>query len=359
MRRSERPSLDGPRRRSVRAVCTRSSRTLTTLIAFVKKDLDQIEQGDMERFIRALEYDEIRSKRKELWGRPSTIEKRTLSERYKVDIKMTVRKFYKWLWGNSRTYPPIVEWIDTSARATEIPALTEAEVSRMLESCSTVLQRALIQVLFDGGFRASELLNVRLKHVRSVEIQNDHGTAPCFVLRVCFSKTLSRTVPLPMEASAKWLGMWLANHPEEPVLQPDGTVKARNLDAQLFPITVGGMGRLLREIGRRSIGKHVWPHLMRHTSATWWSNHVSHYKLCKRFGWSMTSDMPKRYIDREGVDEMDVAKVIRANPRMVCRGSRTWNPAPAWRSNPFRWEPRHVAGDRPQHTPVSACAGRD
>jgi integrase/recombinase XerD len=287
---------------------------LTTLIAFVKKDLDEIEQGDMERFIRALEYDEIRSKRKELWGRPSTIEKRTLSERYKVDIKMTVRKFYKWLWGNSRTYPPIVEWIDTSARATEIPALTEAEVSRMLESCSTVLQRALIQVLFDGGFRASELLNVRLKHVRSVEIENDHGTAPCFVLRVCFSKTLSRTVPLPMEASAKWLGMWLANHPEEPVLQPDGTVKARNLDAQLFPITVGGMGRLLREIGRRSIGKHVWPHLMRHTSATWWSNHVSHYKLCKRFGWSMTSDMPKRYIDREGVDEMEVAKVIRANP---------------------------------------------
>jgi len=286
---------------------------LSTLIVFMKKDLDQLEQADMERFVRALEQDEIRSKRKELWGKPSTIEKRPLSARYKVDIKMTVRKFYKWLLGNSRTYPSIVEWIDTSVPASEIPALTEAEVTRMLESCSTVLQRALIQVLFDGGFRAGELLNVRLKHVRSVKVDSNNKTESCFVIRICFSKTLSRTVPLPMEASTRWLEAWLAEHPDEPVLQSDGMLQANDLDSQLFPINVSSMGALLRKIGQRAVGKPVWPHLMRHTSATWWSNHLSHYKLCKRFGWSMTSDMPKRYIDREGVDEMEVVNVIRTS----------------------------------------------
>jgi hypothetical protein len=74
------------------------------------------------------------------------------------------------------------------------------------------------------------------------------------------------------------------------------------------------MGRLLGQIGQRSIRKHVWPHLLRHTSATWWSNRLSHYKLCKRFGWSMTSDMPKRYIDREGIDEMEAISAIRGSP---------------------------------------------
>lgn len=33
-----------------------------------------------------------------------------------------------------------------------------------------------------------------------------------------------------------------------------------------------------------------------------------YFKLCKRFGWTMTSAMPQRYIDREGVDELEMAE---------------------------------------------------
>ena len=49
---------------------------------------------------------------------------------------------------------------------------------------------------------------------------------------------------------------------------------------------------------------------MRHTSATYWSNKLPYFKFCKRFGWTMTSKMPQRYIDREGVDEMEVAEIF-------------------------------------------------
>ncbi len=61
--------------------------------------------------------------------------------------------------------------------------------------------------------------------------------------------------------------------------------------------------------GKRALGKRVYPHLLRHTSATYWCNRLSHFRLCKRFGWTMTSQMPQRYIDREGVDELEMASL--------------------------------------------------
>ena len=50
-------------------------------------------------------------------------------------------------------------------------------------------------------------------------------------------------------------------------------------------------------------------YLLRHTSATYWANKLPYFKFCKRFGWTMTSNMPQRYIDREGTDELDVANI--------------------------------------------------
>ena len=63
-------------------------------------------------------------------------------------------------------------------------------------------------------------------------------------------------------------------------------------------------------IGTTSAMRVPYPHLLRHTSATYWSNKLPYFKFCKRFGWTMTSKMPQRYIDREGVDEMEVAEIF-------------------------------------------------
>ena len=65
---------------------------------------------------------------------------------------------------------------------------------------------------------------------------------------------------------------------------------------------------MVKRMGERALRKRVYPHLLRHTSATYWSNRLSWFKLCKRFGWAMTSSMPQRYIDREGVDEIEMAR---------------------------------------------------
>ena len=49
--------------------------------------------------------------------------------------------------------------------------------------------------------------------------------------------------------------------------------------------------------------------LLAGSTATYWSNKLPYFKFCKRFGWTMTSKMPQRYIDRDGVDELEVAKI--------------------------------------------------
>jgi integrase len=285
---------------------------LRHLMEFLRKDLDAVTQADMERFIEALEGGAIRSKGTRMVGREKPrISTEPISARYKVDIKYTVKLFYKWLWGDSRQYPRIVEWIDTFIQPKEIPALTHDEVKRMMDRASSPKHRALIQVLFDGGFRIGELLNVRLSHVWLRAVDPTNASDRCFAIRVPFSKTLRRTVILPMDESTRWLRLWLEDHPARPAVRDDGTLSATDLSAQLFPMTENAARMILGRVGRRALGKRVYPHLMRHTSATYWANKLPHFKLCKRFGWSMTSKMPQRYIDREGVDELDVARIYR------------------------------------------------
>jgi len=284
-------------------------RQLTILIDFVKKNLDELQMVDMERFVEALDGGGIRSQLPLRHGKQCVIDDRPLSQRYRADIKITVRKFYKWLWGHNRTYSAIVEWLDTSYEQTEVTALSEDDVKRMLDYCRSVEERAVIQVLFDGGFRIGELINIRLRHVwRRTVVPGDDSTS-CFFLRVPFSKTIRRTVVLPMRESTRLLGLWLEEHPSRPKIRADGTLESADPAVQLFPMRAEGIREIVRRVGLRALRRRVYPHLLRHTSATYWCNKIGHYKLAKRFGWTMVSKMPQRYIDRAGVDEEEVANM--------------------------------------------------
>lgn len=280
--------------------------TLITLINFLGKNLDDVQDDDMQRFIEALEGGKIRSRKR--FHRKTGYHKSgaPLSPRYIVDIKMNVRRYYKYLLGDCKVYPPLVDWIDVFHKPSEIQALTEQEVQQMVDTARSVRDRALVQVLFDGGFRLGELLNVRLHNVSFKEV--DRGEK-CFFLRAPYSKTLPRTVVLPMPESTKWLRLWLQQHPARPQLQADGALSAGDASAQLFPIKPAQINQIVQNLGRCALDKHVWTHLMRHTSATYWANKLPYFKFCKRFGWTMTSRMPQRYIDAAGVDEMDTARL--------------------------------------------------
>ncbi len=279
------------------------------LMGYLDKDLDAVTQEDMEKFVEAIENDEIRSRSRRVMGNQIDVSGEPLSSRYKVDVKVTVKKFYKWLLGDCRQYPPLVEWIDTFSEPKDVPALSEMEVDRLVSLARTPEQRAIIQVLFDGGLRIGELLNVRLHHVTRRSLEVSGVTRHCFVIWIPFSKTLRRAVALPMSSTSKWIHLWLEYHPANPRIADDGRIEAEESQAPLFPVPASYVRSFLGKLGRTAIKKRVYPHLLRHSSATYWANKLPYFKFCKRFGWTMTSKMPQRYIDRQGVDELSVIEL--------------------------------------------------
>ena len=289
---------------------------LYPFMLLLKKDLDQVTMEDTECFIEALDSDEIRSRASRIKGRKTGRSGQPYSDRYKVDMKVVIRKFYKWLWGENKRYPEIVEWFDTYMKDKEVPALTELEVMHMLDHARTPIQRALVQVLFDGGFRIGELLNIRLRHVKLQSYDPIDPNRKCFSLRVPYSKTLPRTVPLPMHATSKWLNVWLKEHPARPVFIEDGRLSAIDEEMQLFPLSDSEVRHIINRLGRRALNKRVYPHLLRHSSATYWCQKLPYFVLCKRFGWTMTSKMPQKYIDREGINDLAAAAIYH-NEEMI------------------------------------------
>jgi len=215
----------------------------------------------------------------------------------KADIKKTIKKFWKWKDGKNKVYPELVEWIDTYEGVKEVPALTRAEIERMIECTANPRDRALIMILFDSGARVEELLNVRLKKEHLFWKEE----TKCYMIRLEFSKTKPRTISLPL--SADFISKWLRVHPAK-----------ENDQAQLFPMTYPALKMVVCRLGKKALGKRATPHMLRHSSATFYANRLKNpYKLCYRYGWAMSSNMVNRYLDREGILEEETAIVVRTD----------------------------------------------
>jgi len=269
------------------ARCLKYLHILKKLSSWLNKPFDEVTQADMEVLIESLENDKYKY---ELKGRNcKVIKSKTLSHSTKVDYKKTLRKFYKWLLGNNSHFPEIVDWIDTYDVIKEIPALRREEVEKLADA-SKIRDKVIIMVLFDSGARVEEFLNIRICNLTK--------NGDTYKVRIVYSKTKPRTIHLPI--ASKYIDMWLK--------------KDVDSDCQdfLFPISYEALRMMLHRIGKRILNKNVTPHLMRHSSATYYANLLNHQQLCYRYGWTMASKMPNRYLDREGIFEEETTNVVKA-----------------------------------------------
>ena len=270
---------------------------LRKISKWLNKDFDKVTQEDMEKLILDLEKGIVKSVK----GEPFT-------ESTKVDIKRIIRKYYKWLLGNNDHYPELVDWIDTYDKVPEVPVLMRWEVEKMVEHAKSARDKALIMLLFDSGTRPEEFLNVRLEDVKvrkdnEKELQpydTELGEKDYYLIRIKFSKTKPRTISVVM--CTKTLKTWLLEHPNR-----------NNPQVQLFPLDYGALKMVLHRAGKKALNKSVYPYLLRHSSVTYYCNKLTQYQLCYRYGWSMASKQPARYIDREGIHEQETAKVIKTD----------------------------------------------
>jgi integrase len=261
--------------------------SLKVVLRHLKVDLeslgaDEKDNPSMETFIGALERNEIKR-----------LDGRCYAEKSKREVKVVLKKFYKWLYGNNEAFPALVSWIDTRQEYKEIGALSRDIIEQWVRGLDNIRHKALVMVLFDSGARIGELLNVRMKHVEHDEKEQ------CYKLRIEFSKTKRRTIWVPIATS--YLKQYILNLGNS-CKDPEGF---------LFDCGYDSLRIVLRRLSLQHVKQVVTPHDLRHSSATYYCKKLNRYELCYRYGWSMSSDMPDRYIDREGLVETTALKKVK------------------------------------------------
>jgi len=217
--------------------------------------------------------------------------KRRISETQST-IKKFIRKFYKYLLGDGINYPKLVQFIDTSTRIPEVSAISKEENDSLIAHSSKIQHKMAFAFLFDSGARVREFYNIKL-----ADLKKEQGV---YKVRLRVSKTRPRTINLPLYTDI--IDSYLKQqrieyHPRE----------------YLFDFKYESLRKMMSRLGKRVLGKKVYPHLLRHSSATYYSKYVSRYQLCYRYGWSASSKMPDRYIDMNGLVDDAVLEKVQKN----------------------------------------------
>jgi site-specific recombinase XerD len=219
----------------------------------------------------------------------ANVEARKISAWTKHDYRITLRKFFRWL--RNKPNPQEVSWIKigNGVKNHKLPEelLTEKDVERLIKAARDVQIKALVAVLWEGGFRVGELLSLRIKHV---ELEERLGRL------VVDGKTGMRRVAILL--SLPYLTRWLNLHPckEDPSsplwLQRNGK-----------PLNYPDVRNRLQDLARKAgIKKKVNPHGFRHARATFLSQHFTEAQLSQYLGWIPGTKMAAVYVHLSGRD---------------------------------------------------------
>jgi integrase len=246
---------------------------------WLNKPFTQLTQEDIDSFRTSLRQDKIR---------PKSTKIKIFQPSVKRDIETKILKTLLNYLGKHE----LALFTNGYNQHKEIPALTREEVETLVRR-SSLRDKVIFQILFDGGFRASEFLNVKFRDVNEESLKSEGY----YKIRITESKTKPRTVGLTMPLTTEVLREWLKANP-----QKTGT------GAPLVDITYKYLSDIVTRAASRILHKRITPHVLRHSSATHYCHILNQYQMCKRYGWAMSSDMPQIYIDREGVDDEEINK---------------------------------------------------
>ena len=221
------------------------------------------------------------------------IERGDYSAWTKHTYRAMIKRFWKWLKGDDRTYPEEVEWIKVqTGREKKLPEelLSEEEIKRMVDAAENPRDKALISVLYESGCRIGEVLALRMRHVEP----NEYGSK--IIVR---GKTGMRKILLI--SSAPYLATWMNSHPfrDDPDAPLWVTRDGRNLSYSAASAV------LKRAAARSGIRKKIYPHLLRHSRATELAKHLTESQMKAYLGWTQSSKMAGVYVHLAGRDVDD------------------------------------------------------
>jgi len=164
--------------------------------------------------------------------------------------------------------------------------LTAEEVQRVIDAADNLRDKALISVLAETGFRASELATLKIKSVMA----DENG----YRISLQHSKTLLRTVRMAFYTIH--LKRWLIAHPAK----DDGnaplwvTIEGHNKGQRMGYAQV--RMAILRAAKRAGVDKQVNPHAWRHLKVSRLAAlGLNEAQICQTMGWTQGSKMMKVY----------------------------------------------------------------
>lgn len=223
------------------------------------------------------------------------------SEAYNCTFRRIIKPFFRWIYKYEKEdgYPPIVKWIKCGRRVRRLPnILTMKEIQKMIEVCDNLRNRAIISVLYESGFRASELMDLKIKDLNF----DEYGA----ILMVNGKTGMRRT---RLISSITDLKAWLNVHKNKnDVNAPLFCTFTKNKYGSpvTYPLTSSGLSIIIGSILKRTnIEKRVYPHIFRHTRATHLAKHLTEQELKAYFGWTQNSGMASIYVHLSGQDMDD------------------------------------------------------
>ncbi|QQG39676.1 MAG: site-specific integrase [Candidatus Aenigmatarchaeota archaeon] len=250
---------------------------LRTLAGYLKKDFDKATKEDIKKVVETIQ------------------ERPNWAKNTRRDHRVVLKRFYKWMKGEGKLYPPEVAWISTGGHdvrhLTPNELVSEEDLRELLKNTKNTRERAILWVMWEGGLRAGELLNLRVKHVVF-----DQMGAIVYVPEE--GKTGQR--PVRLVAAVPALSEYLEQHPTK--RQEDALWVSDRQKAFGFAMLTAFLKRL-EESG--ALTKRLHCHLMRKSAATRVAPHLREAVMKNYFGWTQGSRMPAVYIHMSGaaVDE--------------------------------------------------------
>jgi integrase len=157
--------------------------------------------------------------------------------------------------------------------------LTLEDLADMVAAARTCKDRAFLLCLWESGARIGELLSIQRKHIT----YDSQGAV--FIVD---GKTGMRRVRII--ESADDLDIWISDNSFNP-------------EDRIFPSTYRSYVKRLKALARRAnIQKRVYPHLFRHSRATFLAGYLTEAQLCSFMGWTISSAMPRIYVHLNGYD---------------------------------------------------------
>ena len=222
--------------------------------------------SDMELFIRYLEtlhidnWEEV--KRDDIWDfleadKDQGMEPTTLARRL-----VSVKVFFRYLVEEQIIKNDITDIMEGPRGDRLLPGfLTEGEIDRLLAAFTgrdilSIRNRAILEVLYASGLRASEMTQLRLD---KVDFNENY-------LRVIGKRDKERVVPFGREAS-KCMAAYLQK--ARPKLDKTGQALEFFLSNHGRPLTRERIWMIVKEAARLAgIDKEIYPHMVRHSFAT-------------------------------------------------------------------------------------------